>query len=161
MSSEAEAVAWLRAQIESDRALAERMAKRFVRPPDRERPGEPIWPPPSIERKWQRFEDPEVRAGLDFTLAHSPHDVLADCEAKLALVDEMVNLRIASIAYPDEAGPESAGVMLGILAGAYRHREGYAERWGVKVTGSTTFRGSMSEPFRYATYEPPTWEPKP
>lgn len=31
----------------------------------------------------------------------------------------------------------------------------------VKVRGSAAVRGSMSEPFSYAAYEPPAWEPKP
>jgi len=108
MSSEDEAVAWLRAQIEGDKrrtAPVMLALAAFAEAPGR---------------------IPSVQMAAD---ADEARERVADCEAKLELIGEMTALKLVGIAYPDEAGPESAAVMLGMLASAYRHREGYAEHW--------------------------------
>jgi hypothetical protein len=134
MSSEDEAVAWLRAQAEGDKRMAEGLASY----------GSGAWsavknddldytirddgaPTLALADSWR--ED-----AAHWIALHDPRDEIADCEAKLALIDELVDLRIVGIAYPDETGPEGAKVMLGILASAYRHREGYAEHWAASAT---------------------------
>lgn len=139
------AVAWLRQQIEGDRATA----------------AEAIDPGYSGEwfmgDKWNvyRAED-EARFDEDYQgeenrlvlfgnckpesehiAVHDPRDKLADCEAKLAIIsaclpseaDERA-VEDGSISAEEYASAEAVGaLMLRLLATAYRHRPGYAEHW--------------------------------
>lgn len=162
-------VAWLRRQIEGDKAAAKIISDGGFAPErwDTDPPGQvnPAAEPGSAgvsgaigqesdySSGWVRIvpwtreigEPPEAdyqdpgcvvalaergRRQFDHIARHDPQDVIADCDAKLRLVGELTLLRLAGIAYPGEAGSEGAGVMLGVLASAYRHREGYAEHWG-------------------------------
>jgi len=90
------------------------------------------------------------RRELDHIRRHDPRDVVADCEAKLAILDEheraVSAARARKDAYttwalgerlpprPVAVGPESkpiAGLEIAIrhVASGYRHRQGYAEHW--------------------------------
>lgn len=67
----------------------------------------------------------EARAGIS---DNSPSEVLAQCEATAAVLDEWV-----SINHPDtRMAPDAfyvADVMVGALGLAYQHRPGYQEAW--------------------------------
>jgi hypothetical protein len=95
----AEAVAWLREQIESDRAAAP-------------------WRPWALR-----------------------HDVIADCEAKLALLDTVAE-KVAACDGPDTIYIDEcvARELVGILASGYQHRDGYATHWGTPPTHTITQR---------------------
>lgn len=62
------------------------------------------------------------RREFDHIRRHDPQDVIADCEAKLDLLRMFWPLP----AY----GEMTARQVLGAVASAYRHRQGYAEHWG-------------------------------
>lgn len=141
------AIAWLRATIEGDKALADRVAARYIAAAGSSREGEMIWPTTVVERAWQEYEDPDVRAGLDLIKAHGPQDVIADCEAKLALLDvhalvesdDQAECAVCVIWEDDESLGECAAVpvlwpcmTLEIMAAGYRHRPGYAEHWDAR-----------------------------
>jgi hypothetical protein len=155
MSGEGEAVAWLRTQIADDMALAERVAARYVAGPGSSRAGEDIWPAPSVVRTFERFEDPEVRAGLDLVRACDPRGVVAGCEAKLALLAEHPAELHGRPPYWDgvtrcetclderwlapefwQGCPWPCKTMR-LLASAYRHRDGWAAHWGERVANTT------------------------
>ena len=79
---------------------------------------------------------------------HDPQDVIADCEAKLATLDEHTPDYLSMYGSPgppqcktcitDRSGYEEHWegdpwpcLTLRLLARTYRHREGYADHWGV------------------------------
>ena len=102
----AEAVAWLREQIDGDLARARHILDK-------------------------RGAHPDPRREM--------HDAIADCESKLAILDEAADVA-------DQYGEESlhgriALHFVDLLAGAYRHREGYARFWGDPVTHTLTKDG--------------------
>ena len=103
MSDEA-AVAWLRLQIEGDR--------------DGARAASGEWDAEHVRCEFEDLPD-EVFA---HARRHDPQDVIADCEAKLDLLRMFWPLP----AY----GEMTARQVLGAVASAYRHRQGYAEHWG-------------------------------
>jgi hypothetical protein len=146
MSSEDEAVAWLRAQVEGDKALAERVAARYIAGPESDRAGERIWPTAAVERAWEQYEDPDVRAGLDFVKANDPRDKIARCESDLALLDVHAPVSCdgpmceVCAVWEDDTDPGSARwpvrwpcMTLEIVAAGYRHRPGYAEHWDARA----------------------------
>lgn len=154
MSSDDEGpVAWLRSAIESDLALARRVLARWVVPADHPtRPeGEPVWPAPSVEALMVfRGEDPDVNAGLDLIRLCSPAAVVADCEAKLAIIDRCETLlppdpadldehyqdgRDDDERMRDEALADLADDVLALVADGYRHRPGWAEHWACPGCG--------------------------
>lgn len=147
--SNPEAVAWLRSQIEGDKAAAEAA----------HRAGEGHWwrcttsdvhgtnrPVGALYGGQPAYDaDGEVFGGTTIVVydegrptdeqfahiaLHDPQDVIADCEAKLAILDECDLLLKVGIAYPDEAGPESATRIVRLMAQGYRHRDGYTQHWG-------------------------------
>lgn len=79
-------VAFLRARLVAERAVAERIAARLVYPPDRELAGQSYWPMPTVRRAAERSdEDAATLIG-----AFSPARVLAEVDAKRRIVDEYV-----------------------------------------------------------------------
>jgi hypothetical protein len=144
--------AWLRKQIESDLALARRVASRYVFPLDNGTPraGQPFWPTPGAESAFRRWGDPDILAGLDLVKAFGPQWVTGDCEAKLAVLDayeSAVKRREqeqadygawvrgeAPAERPQFNGPDPAlipGLEMAVrlLGSGYRHRPGYREEW--------------------------------
>lgn len=144
---ESDPVAWLRAAIEDDLALARRVKARWVVPADRPNAGKAIWPAPSVEGLMVfHGEDPDVNAGLDLIWLCNPTQVVADCEAKLAILDEHAPEHATFSGEEDGWGPHAFGCRtcareeFGIapdgwcrtflhLLGAYRLRSGYDEKW--------------------------------
>lgn len=163
----AEAVAWLRAQIESDKAAGEAAT-----------PGPWAWEATGEkDSSWAvglvqdeagntlsgQIEPGEgiiidgVGEGIDGNLAdaahialHNPAEAVADCEAKLAILD-----LYARINEDDERSHEAflrngefsglahdtARQFVSLLAAGYRHRGGYARFWGTPVTHTLTEDG--------------------
>ena len=85
------------------------------------------------------FENPRFLWACTFQARHmalnDPQDVIARCEAELAILD-LCTSAIEAGAIPDgatwsddAAGAEVGTVVLRLLASGYRHREGYAEHW--------------------------------
>lgn len=67
-------------------------------------------------------------------IRHDPQDVIADCKAKLALIDEFTVRDCDTGLMLGPSTPrqhEWGGLRLAVrlLASGYRHREGYAEHW--------------------------------
>lgn len=66
------------------------------------------------------------RRELEHVMRHDPRGVIADCEAKLAIID-------AILADCEMAGFDHrrgiAGKTLRLLASAYQHRNGYKQEW--------------------------------
>ena len=130
----AEAVAWLRREIESDLGRARHMLDK-------------------------RGAHPDPRREM--------HDAIADCEAKLAILDghhilsrdhvgeNYDEFSVVSIGgankdhgcvtchYYGMGGVKGHGICWTVryLASAYRHREGYARFWGTPVTHTLTEDG--------------------
>jgi hypothetical protein len=69
------------------------------------------------------------RREVDHICRHDPRNVVARCEAELAILDECDLLLKVGIAFPDEAGVESAERIMRLIGAAYRHRDGYLEEW--------------------------------
>ena len=141
-SSEPDALAWLRAQIEADLDLAQRIAARWVYRPGHPRAGEPIWPPASVKAlPVFRRDDPDVRAGLDLITMCSPAAVIADREADLAALiehppcadDDAHCARCRNWLYEIQAPWPCTTIRL--IFGRYRHRPGYQEAWGLEAWG--------------------------
>lgn len=109
----AEAVAWLREQIEGDFARA-----RYI-----------------LDK---RGAHPDPRREM--------HDAIADCEAKLAILDECLAdasmdaaLENGDISTEEYVSAVVTGtIILRLLASAYRHREGYNRFWGTPPTHTLT-----------------------
>lgn len=77
-------VAFLRARLVAERAVAERIAARLVYPPDRELAGQSYWPMPTVRRAAERSdEDAATLIG-----AFSPARVLAEVDAKRRIIAE-------------------------------------------------------------------------
>lgn len=93
-------VAFLTARLDEKRALATRVAARYVKSgPYSETPGEPIWPLPTIEAQL-RGREPEIAEGLDLIKLYSPARVLAEVEAARRIIAEHPHYKANS---PDSA----------------------------------------------------------
>jgi uncharacterized protein DUF6221 len=80
------------------------------------------------------FENPRFLWACTFQARHAalndPQDVIARCQAELAILDAYEEAcKVAE--FPDEAGGFANGLeeAVKLLAGGYKHREGYAEHW--------------------------------
>jgi Family of unknown function (DUF6221) len=147
-----EALAWLREQIEGDESAARGLADL----------GSGHWiavknagldwtvhdalggmlQAPSMADCWGE-------APAQFIAGNDPQDVIARCEAELAILDRhspvtaaygpMERLPCCGACSPDEdmtyATSWPCGTVLDLASG-YRHRPGYAEHWGEKATTS-------------------------
>jgi Family of unknown function (DUF6221) len=149
----AEAVTWLRKQIEGDKAAAEAAT-----------PGPWAWEATGEkDSSWAvglvqdedgntlsgQIEPGEgiiidgVCEGIDGNLAdaahiglHNPAGVIADCEAKLAILD---NAADDAERYGEESLEGRIALhFVDLLASAYRHREGYARYWGTPASHTLT-----------------------
>jgi Family of unknown function (DUF6221) len=70
--------------------------------------------------------DPGTRAHI---LRHDPSRVLREVTAKREILAECSTLVIVGVAYPDEAGPESAARILQLLASVYSDHPDYQDKW--------------------------------
>ena len=155
-----EAVAWLREQIEGDKAVAQAAAaidgpswQRDMEDYDGEYPGSGAVLSATGEvivydegtPKWQQAEHIAL---------HDPRDVIADCEAKLAILDVHVPVEDGArltckvcVTWEDDPvdGETAFGIALPvawpcmtleITAAGYRHRDGYAEHWDAQACPS-------------------------
>lgn len=108
-----------------------------------------VWERENDEREDQRVRESDLPAVIvnngrrqaDHIVRHDPRNVVADCESKLTILEEHQPRRC-----PHQAGKQllcsSCGVDDGwydcpwpcrtvvALAAAYRHRDGYKQRWG-------------------------------
>ena len=140
MSSEDEALAWLRAQINARTGVARQAIARGAIPAWRELiggvPADGPWPL-------------AYAALTGLVEANGPQDTLARCETELAILDEhrlslglrhpLTDSRVAICAacrVPEMLRGEWRGVetlypckTVRLLASGYRHREGWAEHW--------------------------------
>lgn len=143
MSSE-EAVAWLREQIEVTRRAAS--PKILQRHGCWQAGGTPAFGGTEI-----RDQDAVLMAvaigsyAADLIALSDPQGVLADCEAKLALLDVHTPVEDGTrltcavcVTWEDDEGEYEFGIALPVLwpcmtldivAAGYRHRVGYAEHW--------------------------------
>jgi hypothetical protein len=137
VSSETEAVAWLRRQIEAD--LGEARALAAV---------------PGVSAVWEELPgggvlecgdgtDPDCWAYswnvgdqrvTGFIADRDPRSAIARCEAELAVLDEHAarDADVGLMLGPDRLRQrEWAGLRLAVrlLAGGYRHRDGWAAHW--------------------------------
>lgn len=142
-------VGWLRQQIESQKALAVEACHggegRWWRRLEKSADGTSC-PAGALYDGEPEVDDPEHDIFLadvvvydegrpsDAQFAHiagnDPRDTIARCEAELAILDECELLRMVGIAFPGEAGPESAEKISRLVATTYRRRPGYTEHWG-------------------------------
>jgi hypothetical protein len=60
---------------------------------------------------------------------HDPSRVLREVTAKREILAECSTLVIVGVAYPDEAGPESAARILQLLASVYSDHPDYQDKW--------------------------------
>lgn len=134
MSDVAEMVAWLRREIEADKAAA----LAAVAPP---------WSafiagslmsgaPPNDEEFCavfgEEFEPDDATAR--HIARHDPQDVIADCDAKLQIVRELSTVTLWNWPSPaDGSVPmeyvEALRHVLKLLAQGYRHRDGWKDEW--------------------------------
>jgi hypothetical protein len=92
------------------------------------------------------------RREVDHIRRHDPRNVVADCEAKLAILDACLPdasmdaaVDNGDISVEDYVSSEAMGAtILRFLAAAYRHREGYARYWGIPPTHTITEGRGMS-----------------
>jgi hypothetical protein len=131
--------AWLRAQVEADKAAA--LAVR-----DNSAPWEGRWQPRGTHgletyNGWPlaiagpRFGD--FRPGvLEHIAIHDPRDVIADCDAKLAVLDLCERVIRDDAEDHDDCGAADswtgfavARLTVQLLASGYRHRDGWQEEW--------------------------------
>ena len=138
MSSEDEAVAWLRAQVEGDRALAlaagdDEQARTWAGSDNGYSAVGGVVRDGHGEYVVYDEGSPNTAQALHMGV-HDPRDAIADCAAKLALLDFCCRV-IAD----DEgheywsdgwAGLGVAKMAVGSVAASYRHREGYGKHWG-------------------------------
>ena len=67
------------------------------------------------------------RREVDHIIRHDPRNVVADCEAKLAILDKAMSL---AERFGEESLPGRVALdYVESLASAYRHRPGYREEW--------------------------------
>ncbi|MET8985860.1 DUF6221 family protein [Nonomuraea wenchangensis] len=137
MSSD-EMLAWLKATIEGDLAVA-RGSTRLSHQNGHER----FWDDPY--GTWLSGSD------SDHIERQNPRDTIARCEAELALLDEMIPIieELDQIAYNEGLGSVAYGeptyLLLQKMASGYRHRPGFDPAWLEKF--------SPPEPFDWARTE--------
>jgi Family of unknown function (DUF6221) len=135
-----EAMAWLRRVIEGDKVTAEAA------------PG-PAWTADEdgccvlagdsgVVAETVSHDLGEREQVVRHAILHDPLDVLARCEAELAILDFRALAEVVTTASDDgETGERSEArqakrrlavldIVVGHLASGYRHRLGYAEHWG-------------------------------
>lgn len=140
----ADLVAFLRAQLDAEAALARRVANRYrVRNPDRVDDGRPYWPLPSVAANLRnRATEPGIAAGLDLIEMYSPARVLAEVDAKRRILDEHLQGHtycrtcppLSGCAHTGPSGwpPERIGYIcptIRLLALPYAGHADYREEW--------------------------------
>ena len=158
--SDEQAVAWLRQQIEGDKAAAEVATPGPWEFEGDDPTDDELYSVHDGEHgdligqtvAWTR--DRQVANGQHMA-RHDPQDVIADCEAKLAILDahgvdytgeygqaipgECLTCITNRDPYPESwEGDTWPCPTLQLLARACRHREGYAEHWGVSTPAASS-----------------------
>ena len=146
-----EAVAWLRAKIEGDKAAALAATPgpwefedddELFTVHDGEH-GDLVGQPVAFTR---HLAGPN---GVHMAL-HDPRDVIADCAAKLAILDEHVPYECSDpeglrckVCASGDAYPSGAAIhkpwpcpTVVSLSRAYRHRDGWRQHWGMRARAS-------------------------
>jgi hypothetical protein len=162
----AEAVAWLRKQIKDDKVAAEAATPG---PWAWEATGEKdsSWAVGLVQDEYGNTLSAQIEPGegiiidgvcegIDGNLAdaahitlHNPADVIADCEAKLAILDACqpdaamdAALEDGDISTGEYVSTEATGAhILRLLAAGFRRRDGYSRYWGDPVTHTITEDG--------------------
>lgn len=138
MSEELRGVAWLRRQVEIDRAAARDIIESEA--------ADAVWiePTSGVLQTGAPTHD-DTWAGTfaigdsrltRFIASHDPQDIIADCDSRLAALD------LCERVIGEDAGKHGgcsavdawsalavARLALGLLAARYRHRDGYREEW--------------------------------
>lgn len=120
---------WLQAQIEGDKALAEVLVSGAL--------VSPVWREMSSGVLDVGDHDPAdhwagVWAAGDsrltrFIASHDPRAIIADCEAKLAILEYA---EATSERYGRESVPARIALQcVAVLGSGYQHRPGYREEW--------------------------------
>lgn len=74
----------------------------------------------------------QTAADAEHIARHDPADVIADCDAKLAILAEYERIAASLAAYtnPGNAGAYMAAqTMVKLVAQGYRHRDGWRKEW--------------------------------
>lgn len=143
MSTDETPAAWLRAQVEADAAVA-RLAVREGGTWTQDDPLRYCGAISSLGGPVTYDEGcPDEHQAAHIAL-HDPRDVLADCEAKLAILDLCEAMlpvgdeckdehyqdgRDDDEIMRDEAVAELAEDILSLMADGYKHRDGWADHW--------------------------------
>jgi len=135
----ADLASWLRAQLDAEQALAQRLADRYVyKEGGMMRPefwGQRYWPAPGIARVFRdlSLKDPQGKdavfvEGLDLIEAFSPWRVLDEVSMKRRIVHVHVDQRECERCawFDDEHYPCET---LRLIASVYADRAGYDESW--------------------------------
>ena len=74
------------------------------------------------------------RREFDHIIRHDPRSVVADCEAKLAILDfhglaAAISAAHDAVHAPSHTGSDVLRLVVKELASAYKHRDGYAGHW--------------------------------
>lgn len=126
-------LAWLRDTIEDDLAVA-----RAVRQPPDWHQGDfdnweldlvYMWPPERPGEHWRGLLVDDERLAAHIA-RHDPRNVIADCEAKLAVLQAWESgvraLDGQSVPPGSELAPDTA---IALMCAAYRHRPGWKTEW--------------------------------
>jgi hypothetical protein len=141
--------AWLRAQVEADKAAASALIGdgctgiweidhyRAVR--DSGSPARPFDGVVHDRATWRTVDAARARhadAQARHVAVHDPRDVIADCEAKLAALDLCERVIREDAGKHDDCGAADswtgfavARLTVQLLASGYRHRDGWQESW--------------------------------
>ncbi len=132
-----EMTAWLRAQVEADKAAAEAAPGAHWRGD-----GEGCWAITENGREdlvlgsaWAGSYEAGV-ATVAHAVLHDPRDVIADCDAKLAALDLCERVIRDDAEDHDDCGAAGSWTGLAVarlavqlLASGYRHRDGWQGEW--------------------------------
>lgn len=143
---------WLRFQVEIERLAAVAACRHASRPPAWVVYG---YPQPGVMISRDIDGQPVVFKGdgpseteAAHIALHGPRDAIADCEAKLAIIDRCAELadrvelgegvhdgRDWDELERDEALADEANEFLSLIAESYKHRDGWAEHWACPGCG--------------------------
>ena len=138
MSSEEEPVAWLRQRIRERLYLARRTIELGNAPEWTELSSGVLMTvaPDAPQDGWDGVHPMGDSSLTRLMEANDPQDTIARCEAELAILD---NAADDAERYGEESLEGRIALhFVDLLAGAYRHREGYNRFWGTPPTHTLT-----------------------